>query len=89
MTVTDLRHYLGLPEDAPGPARRLTGQLGDIVRAATAGDAGASWESALPCRRRPSHRACPGRMIVMRAGAGTPIQWRCSACGDEGVISRW
>ena len=25
----------------------------------------------------------------MRAGAGTPIRWQCSVCGDEGVISHW
>ena len=90
MMVTDLSHFLGLPEEAPGPPSRLAGHLGDVVRATTAGDAGEPWESALPCRRRPSHRACPGRMIVIRAAdAGTPIQWQCSACGDKGVISHW
>ena len=52
MLVTDLNHFLDLPEDTPGPARRLAGHLSNIVRAATAGDAGTAWESALPCRRR-------------------------------------
>ncbi len=47
--VTDLQHFLDLPEDTPGPARRLAAQLGDIVRAATAGDVGSAWESTLPC----------------------------------------
>jgi len=32
--------------------RRLAEHLSNIVRAATAGDAATSWESALPCRRR-------------------------------------
>ncbi len=89
MLVTDLHHFLDLPEDTPGPARRLAEHLTNIARAATAGDAGTAWESALPCRRRPGNRRCPGRMIVLQTEAGTPIQWRCSACADEGIISNW
>lgn len=89
MLVTDLDHFLGLPEDAPGPARRLAQHLADVVRVATAGDAGDPWPSALPCRRRPARRPCPGRMIVTRTDPEAPIRWRCSACGDEGVISNW
>jgi len=54
--VTDLRHFLDLSEDAPGPARRLAERQSNIVRAATAGDVGTAWKSALPCRRRPAHR---------------------------------
>ena len=37
--VTDLHHFLDLPQDTPGPARRLAEHLSNIVRAATAGDA--------------------------------------------------
>jgi hypothetical protein len=87
--VTDLHHLLELPPDTPGPARRLAEHLGDIVRAATSGDAGAAWESALPCRRRPANRTCPGRMIVARTESEAPIHWRCSVCDDTGVISNW
>jgi len=87
--VSDLHHFLDLPPDATGPARRLAEHLGNILRAATAGDAGTAWESALPCRRRPTNRACPGRMIVLRTHSGTPIRWRCSVCQDTGVISNW
>ncbi|HEX5595070.1 MAG TPA: hypothetical protein VFX61_03470 [Micromonosporaceae bacterium] len=89
MMVTDLHHFLDLPPDTPGPARRLAEHLGDIVRAATSGDAGTAWESALPCRRRPANRACPGRMIVLRTEAGAPIRWQCSVCDDTGVINNW
>jgi hypothetical protein len=35
--VTDLHHFLDLPEGTPGRARRLTGHLSNIVRAATDG----------------------------------------------------
>lgn len=89
MLVSDLNHFLDLPPDTPGPALRLAGQLRDIVRAATAGAAGIAWGTALPCRRRPGNRRCPGRMIVVRTEAPAPIRWQCSACDDEGVISNW
>ena len=89
MLVTDLNHFLGLPHDTPGPARRLAEHVSSIVRAATAGDAGTAWESALLCRRRPANRRCLGRMIVLRTEAAAPIRWQCSVCDDEGVISNW
>ena len=87
--VTDLHHLLDLPDGTPGPARRLAEHLSNIVRAATAGDAGIAWESALPCRRRPGNRRCPGRMIVLRTEPPAPIRWQCSVCDDQGIISNW
>ena len=89
MLVADLQHFLDLPRDTPGPARRLVKQLGDIVRAATALDAGTAWESALPCRRRPANRRCPGRMIVLRAESGTPIRWQCGVCDENTDVIVW
>jgi len=89
MLVTDLHHFLDPPDETPGPARRLAAQLSDIVRAATAGDADIAWTSALPCRRRPAHRPCLGRLIVLRPDPPAPIQWQCSGCSDEGAISGW
>jgi hypothetical protein len=89
MLVADLRHFLDLPDDVPAPALRLAEQLRGIVRAATAGDAGASWVSALPCSRRPGHRRCPGRIRVQRTDVLAPITWECTVCGDSGSISGW
>ena len=60
-----------------------------IVAAATAGDAHTTWETALPCRRRPANRRCPGRIIVVCTHPEPPIGWRCSHCGDDGTISNW
>jgi len=87
--VADLHHFLDLPDDIPGPARRLAEHLSSIVRAATAGDAGTAWMSALRCRRRPGNRSCPGRMVVLRPEPASAIHWECSTCHDEGVISNW
>jgi hypothetical protein len=89
MMVTDLHHFLDLPADTPGPARRLAEQLSNIVRAATAGDANNAWESALPCPRRPANRRCTGRIIVLRTDPSAPIRWQCGICNDQGVISNW
>ena len=89
MLVADLHHFLDLTADTPGPARRLGEHLASIVAAATAGDAGTAWESALPCRRRPANRPCPGRIIVICTQPDTPIGWQCSRCGDDGTISNW
>ena len=89
MFVADLRHFLDMPDDVPGPARKMAEQLGFVVRAATAGEAGVPWVSALSCRRRPGNRPCAGHIAVFRADLPAPIEWRCAACGDEGVISGW
>jgi hypothetical protein len=89
MLVSDLRHFLDLPEDAPGPAVRMADRLSCLVRAATAGPARMAWVSALPCTRRPGRRPCPGRMVVARSETPASIEWRCDTCGDEGVISGW
>lgn len=89
MLVADLQHFLDLPPEVPGPARRLGEHLCDVVRAATAAGIGDAWESALPCRSRPARTPCPGRMVVQLAGPEVAVHWRCSRCADEGTISNW
>lgn len=89
MFVSDLRHYLDMPEDVPGPALKMAEHLGFVVKAATAAKAGTSWETALTCRRRPGNRPCPGHIVVFRPDLPARIDWRCSICGDEGIISGW
>ncbi len=87
--VTDINHLLDLADDAPAAATRLAEFLGDVVRAGSAGDVGAGWTTALPCRRRPGNRPCAGRLVVRRVEQEADIGWRCSACGDDGVITHW
>ena len=89
MFVSDLRHFLDMPADVPGPARRMGERLTLIVRAATAGDAGIGWVSALPCDRRPGRQPCPGHIALSRTDIPPSIEWRCTSCGDDGVISGW
>ena len=78
-----------MPDDAPGPARKMAEHLGFIVKAATASKTGTAWETALPCRRRPGNRPCAGHIVVFRPDLPATIDWRCSACDDEGVIGGW
>ena len=78
-----------MPEAAPGPAHRMAEHLTRVVRAATAGEGGQPWVSALPCRRRPGRRPCTGHLEVFRSDVPPSIEWRCTGCGDEGVISGW
>lgn len=47
MLVADLQHFMDLPDDTPGPARRLAGQLSGIVRAAT--PATPAWRGGVRC----------------------------------------
>ena len=89
MFVSDLRDFLDLPDDVPGPARRMAERLTLIVRAATAGDAGTEWVTALTCDRRPGRRPCAGHLAVLRTDVPPSIAWGCTSCGDEGVISGW
>lgn len=89
MFVSDLRHFFDIPDDAPAPARTMAKRLFSIVRAATAGDVGAAWASALPCERRPGRQPCPGTIAVRRTDVPPTIGWWCTSCADEGVISGW
>ncbi len=89
MLVADLRHFLELTDTTPAPARRLAGQLASVVRAATSRPAGRAWVTALSCGRRPGHRPCTGRIEVLRNDLPGSIRWRCSDCGDDGVINGW
>ena len=86
--VSDLRHFLDMPDDAPGPAQRLGVQLAAIVRAASSRPAGSGARSAIGCSRRRGHRPCAGFVMVFRRSIGE-IAWSCDAYGDKGVIRGW
>jgi hypothetical protein len=89
MLVADLRHFLGLPVDVPGPTEKLAHHLASIVRATTAREPGEAWVSAITCRRRPNHKPCTGTIGICRTDLPPDIEWRCTGCGDSGVIRGW
>jgi hypothetical protein len=82
--VTDLRHFLDLSEDAPGPARRLAEHLSNIVRAATAGDVGTAWESALPCRRRRPIGAAKAELLCYCTSSERPFGGNAASVSTKG-----
>jgi hypothetical protein len=87
--VADFRHFLGTSYDTPVPARRLGEQLAGIVQAASARESGHPWTSALSCRRRPKRQRCLGTIAVLRTDLPRTIEWRCTDCGDDGLIEGW
>ena len=86
--VSDLRHFLDIPDEAPAPAKRLAVLLAGIVRAASVHPVGSGGTSAVGCTRRPGRRPCDGFVMVFRRTTGE-IAWSCDVCGDEGVITGW
>jgi len=84
--IVDIRHYFDAGGTLPPQVRPLALHFGRIVAAATARPAGATFESAVPCRRRPRRRACPGRIVVQRSQVPPRIRWECPRCEDRGLI---
>ncbi len=89
--VTDLTHFVGADGLNPPPAAaaRFVEHLTLIVRAATTSPPGVVIETALRCRRRPERRACPGFLDVRRGEVPPQIEWACTACADNGIITGW
>lgn len=88
--ITDITHFEGLPPKlAKGPAGRIARYFGSIVSAASVVDIGMWRDATIRCRRRPGRKPCPGHILVYRQGHSAPIEWHCSSCDDQGVISNW
>ena len=88
MFVSDLRHFLDMPDTVPGPARRMGELLGLIVQTSTTRAPGIEWVTTINCGRRPNHRVCAGTLEVSRNERGT-ISWECTVCHDDGIINGW
>jgi hypothetical protein len=50
---------------------------------------GEDLETRLKCRRRPSTKPCPGKILAIRGTDENPILWKCTYCGTGGQISKW
>lgn len=91
--VTDLWHFLDddgrLPESLPEPALNLALHQGAIVEWMTAVLLEDIEVTNVACRRRPRRRRCRGRIVARFKPDGAAIEWRCPACGDNGIIYGW
>lgn len=88
--VMDIRHYLdeqgNLPDSLPVPAMAIDFFCGAVV-AWVSGWPGPDGElTNVPCRRSRSRPPCYGD-VYARHTTDDRIEWRCRACGEEGVIS--
>ena len=90
MLVADLHHFLDLPADTPGPARRLGRAPEQHRRAATAGDAGhhLGKRAAVPTPTGQPPLPGPDHRALHPAGGADPAG-SAAVCGDDGVISNW
>jgi hypothetical protein len=88
--MTDARHLIDTPASA-GPAFRLAVFFSMIVSAATSrpDHGGEPVDSDVGCRRRPGRRPCPGIIRVAIDRPSEHVQWMCTECNDEGVITNW
>lgn len=88
--ITDITDFM-LPDGSlpDGPAGRMARYFGSIVSAASVQPAGPWVDVAIRCRRRPGRRPCPGHIRLRSLDIPSHVEWHCTSCGDNGVISHW
>jgi len=91
--VTDARHFLderGLtPDNIPGPAKKFSLFLGQIMEEASLKPPGDNIETSVKCRQKPGRKPCPGKILAHRETKESPILWKCTHCGAGGEIHKW
>lgn len=91
--VTDPWHFLdetgNLPDDLPGPARKLILFLAQIIEEISLLPAGKIFITSLKCRRRPGRKPCPGQIDSWKNDENDSIKWECNHCGTGGEIHNW
>jgi hypothetical protein len=90
--ISDMRHYLdphGGILAMPTRVQRLVDHFGAIVIAICAAPVEALVSSAVPCRRRPRRRPCPGTIRGFIGEDDGRIHWACAECEDNGAIAGW
>ena len=91
MYVTDLTHFLDesgeIPKTIPKEARELASFLALVVDGMTSQcsfpDAGV--DVGVRCRKR----GCPGVILAAVGSPDGPIDWGCTDCDQEGLVSNW
>lgn len=91
--ITNLGHFLdengAIPDEIPGPARKIALFLGSITGWVTINPATRSNESNVPCRRNSGRGRCAGTIFVHLEADGVAIVWECPVCSDNGIIHGW
>ena len=91
--IANLQHFLDeygdIPDDLPGPARKIALFLGSVAAWVTINPAARFNQTNVPCRRSPGHRLCTGTVFAELDSDGATIAWECSVCGDNGLIRGW
>jgi hypothetical protein len=86
--VTDITHYLdesGEMAKLPAPARKLASFLTLLIESATSATSAREHNSRIRCRAE----GCRGTILTIHSGNQGEIDWRCDACGHNGVIRNW
>jgi hypothetical protein len=92
--VVDMRHYVDedtgdIPDQAPARIVNLVLFCGSIVAWVTDHLPEGDWHTNVSCRRSPGRTRCRGEITAeLNRGSGY-IEWRCTICGDNGVIHGW
>ena len=92
--VVDMRHYLDeetddIPDQAPPRIVNLALFFGSIVAWVTDHLPEGDWHTNVSCRRSPGRKRCRGEITAeLNRGSGY-IEWRCTICGDNGMIHGW
>lgn len=89
--VTDLTDFLDhdcrIPDWHGGS--RIAKHFAAIVSAVTESPSASPQETSVRCRRRPQHKACPGKIHAGFEPGTSRIHWFCPVCDDRGWIGRW
>ncbi len=87
--ITDFRHLPPLSDDELDQGRSFAAFLSCVVAIGSMEGPDARVRSPIPCRCRPGRRPCPGFILIARHPRHSEIEWRCSECEFNGVITHW
>lgn len=88
--IVNLRNCLPDNSLFPLPSRigRSLAYYGNMVKAATSRGVGKPFRSAITCSRRPGHKPCKGKIMLLLREDGI-VEWECESCDYNGLLSGW
>lgn len=90
MWVINIRHWLDdTNSHAAAPQlKNKVKKLTEIIIYSTSNLDGLPIGDPPKCWRRPKRKSCDG-ILQITFNAPEEIYWKCSACGDEGIVTGW